>query len=153
MSFSFNPLKGITRALGVPDKVRPAINTALQVAFPVYGLANQLATTGLETGFKLAMPAQAPANRSQLTVPSNYGLQPSNFSYQAPSYQAPYYGSGSYDAYSLQPQQSYGVSPWGYSTGSPIYSTTPSPAYSAPSQGRSWEDLTSLAGAALPFFL
>lgn len=150
MGFHFNPLKAVTRTLGIPDKARPAILTALEVAFPVIALGNELAGKGIELGSALATPKPS---QSQSTLPRGYYDQsPYSFNFQAPQYQAPVYGGGGYDAFSLQPQQPYGGSPWGYSTASPTYSTTPYPVYSAP-QDRSWEDLTSLAGAVLPFFL
>jgi len=146
MGFSFNPLKGITRALNIPDKARAPILTGLEVVFPVIALGNELAGKGIDVVSHLAM--QKPQSVSQSTLP-RFEQSPYNVSFQAPSYQAPYYGGGGYDAFSLQPQTPYGGSPWGYSTGSPTYLTTPSPGYSAPPD-RTWEDL---ALGVLPFFL
>jgi hypothetical protein len=149
VGFSFNPVKGLTRALGIPDKARLTYHAVGK------SLTEGLISSGLRT--VTGAVAKKPTPPPSAPYTNAYGPSPAyNVSYQAPSYQAPYYGGGGgggYDAYTLQPQQPYGVPSWAYSTGSPIYSTPQYPAYSAPTQGRSWEDLTSLAGAVLPFFL
>jgi len=150
MGFSFNPLKGITRALNIPDSARPAIKTGLEVVFPVLAIGNELAGKGINLVGGLSQPKNT--NVSQSTLPQYFGQNPYNISFQAPSYQAPYYGGGGYDAYTLQPQSPYGGSPWGYST---MYSQPLIQPYQASSgqRDRTWEDLAGLAGTILPFFL
>lgn len=151
--FHFNPLKGITRALGIHDSARPGILRGLEFVFPVIALSNELSGHGLEKAFQAFQPKPpAPPRPTSLSTNPYYGPGNSyNVTYGSPNYGG---GGGGLD-YGYQPQQTYGyqgVSPWGYSTGSPIYST-PQFQESSGRQDRSWEDLTSLAAGVLPFFL
>jgi hypothetical protein len=149
----FNPLKAITRAVGIPDKVR---QSAIDF-FPILAVS----TFGSEPpsylkGFLSQKQAPPPAPPQLVSVP-NQPMPPGTYGQPYYGGGQPYYGGGgglqsNYDPYSsLQPYNPLGgPASWDYSMGSATYLVTPSPGYSEASQRPAWEDL---ALAALPLFL
>jgi len=136
----FNPLKAITRAVGIPDKAR---QTAIDI-FPVLTLTSGELPSylhGIGGGHHPPQPRPQP---SLVRVPN-----------QPTTYQQPYYGGGgfpTYDPYSsVQPYNPLGgPASWDYSMGSSTYLVQPSPVYSESQTRPAWEDL---ALTVLPLFL
>jgi len=147
-------LLGFVEHLVAPIVKSPIIKRIGSTPAGPLGYLNPPAALTYSYASDLLKKKAAPSPGAQVIHEGNAPYQPTwgpQPSYNV-TYGSPQYGGSGYDAYNLQPQAPYGGSPWGYST---MYSqplTQPYQAYSAP-QDRSWEDLTSLAGAVLPFFL
>lgn len=100
MGFSFNPLKAVTRAVGIPDKVVPYI-------LPVPYIAGRIGDSIINAaGSKLSSALGSRSQSSQyagggvmpLTIP--YAVQPSPY-YQSPPYQqigGSYLGGSQWDS-------------------------------------------------------
>jgi len=157
----FNPLKAVTRGLGIRDRTVQNVSNI----FPVVALASGGSAYGFNLYKTIGGIGKSLAKIGSSSAPSNAGPLVVNVPGQQSYYSGNFGGGGGgfdqqsnqfsnpYDAWGLdQSTNPYGGNPWGSSM---TYSTPSVPSYQvyspAPAQqGLAWEDL---AVQVLPFFL